>query len=75
MSGVSRSARLIARDWPEFGSAERPAAVSAQELQQRIETLLQRLLIPAALTQSANEFRDHLLEDGRVIRQFRSVNG
>jgi len=32
-------------------------------------------LIPAALTQSANEFRDHLLEDGRVIRQFRSVNG
>jgi Xaa-Pro aminopeptidase len=39
MSAVSKSARLIARDWPEFGSAERPPAVSAQELQQRIEKL------------------------------------
>ena len=34
-----KSARLVEKDWPEFGLAERPPVVSAEELQQRIDAL------------------------------------
>jgi hypothetical protein len=42
--------------------------------QQGVEPLLQRLLVAAAGTQGAEQFGDHLLEDGRVIGQRRGVD-
>jgi len=39
MSAITPRARLIENEWPEFGRAERPPVVSAEELQQRIDAL------------------------------------
>src|ERR1700730_15133079 len=42
---------------------------------QRIESLLPWLLVAAFAAQGPKEFRDHLLEDGRIIAKGRRVNG
>ena len=39
MSAAARSFKLIEADWPEFGSAERPPAVEASELEGRLAAL------------------------------------
>lgn len=39
MRALGKRARLIERDWPQFGAAPAPPAVRAEELQQRIEAL------------------------------------
>lgn len=39
MSAVRKRTQLIERDWPQFGAAERPPVVSAEELQRRLQAL------------------------------------
>ena len=39
MGGAAKTFRLIEREWPEFGSAERPALVSVSELEGRLRAL------------------------------------
>lgn len=65
--GLSKQQRLVGID--------RPGPRTIQPPQQGIEPSLQRFLVAAFAAQGADQFRDHLLEDGRVVGQGRGIKG
>ena len=53
MSGAVKTFRLIEMEWPDFGSAERPAPVGVCELEGRLKALRAFLDLPEATSLAA----------------------